>query len=301
MEWNQPYAHQGIKKCNDTLLHGEIIQIGAVKLDSDFAFTDKFEINVKPTAYKNINKRIAEMTKIDTKTAKNGLAAEYSLKTFFEWCGEDFAFITWGSDDIRVLRENLGYLGLPLELMPPQNYDLQVAFDYMTQKKGRQYSLDYAMEFYGIEETLPRHNAYSDAYYTALVCAELQPGDCFANYREAETERLSFCEETEYDEFVKYVELVDGMNPDFAFEKLSKENMFCPQCEKQAELVKKYKQSDFKFALMYKCSVHGRFMSMLRFRAFDELSVIRAVRSTYRPGNTANKSMREKVGKWTAV
>ena len=301
MEWNQPYPQQSLKQNNGTLLHGEIIQIGAVKLNSDFSYADKFEINVKPTAYKKINKRVAEMTKIDTKTAENGLEAEYALSSFFEWCGDGFSFVTWGNDDIRVLHENLNYLGLSLSFIPKQNYDLQVAFDYITQKKGRQYSLDYAMEFYGIEETLPRHNAFSDAYYTALVCMELKPHGCFANYRTAETERLSFCDESDYEEFVKDVELVDGTDTVFAFKKMSEEKVLCPSCEKRAELVKKYKQSDLKFALMYKCTVHGRFMSMLRFRSFDNLNVIRAVRNTYRPGIAANKNMKEKAVKWRAV
>ena len=52
MEWNQPYSKQQLKTNNDVTLYGEIVQIGAVKMDDCFNITDTFKVTVIPTVYK---------------------------------------------------------------------------------------------------------------------------------------------------------------------------------------------------------------------------------------------------------
>ena len=303
MEWSQPFSQNSIKERNGTALHGEIIQIGAVKLNRWLRAVDKFEINLKPEVYKHIHKHIASITRIDTKTARNGTDAAEALESFISWCGKDFSFITWGYEDIKILSENLAFRGFPLEYIPEKNYDLQLVFDYLTQKTGRQYSLDYAMDFYGIKETLKRHNAFNDAYYTALVCKKMKPKRYFKHYRDVEIKRLSYCDEKEFEGFVKDIELFEDLNIKAVAEKISGEPVICPECKRPAASILKYKQSDLKYAVMCKCTFHGRFLSLLKLFPVAELNVVKVVRNTYRPGNEANKNMRlkSKAWKWKVI
>ena len=47
MEWNQPFNMKSMVK-KPLMLHGEIVQIGAVKLDGNYHILDTFKIMVSP-------------------------------------------------------------------------------------------------------------------------------------------------------------------------------------------------------------------------------------------------------------
>ena len=44
LEWNQPPCVAALRERNGVLLHGEIIQIGAVKMNDKFEITDTLEM-----------------------------------------------------------------------------------------------------------------------------------------------------------------------------------------------------------------------------------------------------------------
>ena len=55
MEWNQPfYKERALLK--PVYLRGEIVQIGAVKLDEKFQFVDSFKLSIRPRFYKKMKK-----------------------------------------------------------------------------------------------------------------------------------------------------------------------------------------------------------------------------------------------------
>ena len=65
MEWNQPMcAAQPRQGRNGVKLSGEIMQIGAVRLDENFEIEETFSLCVKPHFYKRLNKRVKELTGI---------------------------------------------------------------------------------------------------------------------------------------------------------------------------------------------------------------------------------------------
>ena len=65
MEWNQPMcAAQPMKNKNGVKLSGEIMQIGAIKLDKRGDIIGDFSLCVKPHFYKRLNKRVRELTGI---------------------------------------------------------------------------------------------------------------------------------------------------------------------------------------------------------------------------------------------
>lgn len=302
MEWNQPPCASAIKTRNGIELHGEIIQIGAVKMDKDFKITDTIKIDVRPNAYKKIAKRIEKITKISTESASLGRPFTEAIEKFRKWCGNKFCFLTWGGDDVKVLHDNLVFFGLPCAWIPQNNFDLQIIFDYLTQKKGRQFSLDFALEYYAIEAGEERHDAYNDAYYTALVCSEMKPFKCINHYRDVLIEKVILQQEQEpVEEYIRKVQVLDSLNLMKGFKMACAEKVECPECKRKATLKKKYQKSELSYAFMYNCSKHGEFVSMLRMRPIESYRLTRMVRNTYRPGHVENAKAGLKAKKWRAV
>lgn len=181
MEWNQPYRAKQIVK-QPVKLYGEIVQIGAVKLDSDFNLVDTFKMMVTPKYYTRMNKNVSRLTKITTEELQNGVAFPLAFDCFKQWCGEDFAILTWGPDDIRVLRDNLTLHELDPEWIP-DTYNLQLIFDSQITKERRQVSLTDAMEMIG-EPALEAHDALNDAKNTACICQRLDMKTAIDEYRQ---------------------------------------------------------------------------------------------------------------------
>ena len=63
LEWNQPMNHQNrvYREVGDRLIF-EMIQIGAVKLDSDRRIVDSISVLIHPSCYLRIHPRIQRMT-----------------------------------------------------------------------------------------------------------------------------------------------------------------------------------------------------------------------------------------------
>ena len=95
-----------------------------------------------------------------------------AMEQFRAWCGEDIIFLTWGFDDITILRENLQLYGLD-DSWTERWYNAQMMFNAQTDGSTAQKALKTAMEIFGIEATRPAHDALGDAYHTALICARL--------------------------------------------------------------------------------------------------------------------------------
>ena len=93
LEWNQPYDASRIKR-KPIDLYGEIIQIGAVKLDDNLNELDRFKVTISPKHYKKMNKRISKLTGITDEDLKDGLEFSDAFNKFSQWCGENFCMLT---------------------------------------------------------------------------------------------------------------------------------------------------------------------------------------------------------------
>ena len=100
------------------------------------------------------------------------------------WCGEDCVFLTWGFDDITILRENLAVFGLESG-WTARWYNAQLIFNAQTDGSGAQKALSTAMQMMDIAPTRAAHDALGDAYHTALVCQHLRLADGIAAYEAA--------------------------------------------------------------------------------------------------------------------
>ena len=191
LEWNQAYAQKAlaVQRQLSARLRGEVIQIGAVKLDKNMNICGSYQVIVKPKFYKKLHKHVSELTGITQDQMDMGTTLTDAAEKFKAWCGKDFVFLTWGPDDIPMLKENFHVHSIPSEWLE-HTYDLQKIFNMQTDGGSKQRSLEYAMEYFEIPQTLPAHDALNDAYFTALVAQKLNVPEGVKNYPKTDGDYL---------------------------------------------------------------------------------------------------------------
>lgn len=170
MEWNCA------KRRNQMIdipfrLYGEIIQIGAVKLNNALKVIGEFNRTIKPDFYKHMNKEVQNVTLITDSDLQKGVAFTKAIREFKTWCNPDDVILTWGDSDIRMLIDNLDFRDMDTAWIP-EAFNAQWMFDDQVTMQNRQYSLDYARFKFGIKGR-NAHNALNDAYNTAEVLTHL--------------------------------------------------------------------------------------------------------------------------------
>ncbi len=186
LEWNQAYMQQAlaVQKRIGAHLHGEVIQIGAVKLNEEMQIVGSYSIIVKPRFFCKLHRHVRDLTGITQNMIDSGTPLPEAAESFRRFCGEDFVLLTWGPDDVPMFRENLTAHKISSEWLDC-DYDLQRI--YSRQKENgadKQRSLEFAMEALGVEQTLPAHDALNDAYFTAMVARLLDTRTGVRHYGE---------------------------------------------------------------------------------------------------------------------
>ena len=135
LEWNQS---PGGKKFANRRLPFEIIEIGAVKMNERKEIVDTFHRLIKPQVYNWIHDSIHEVIHMNYKDLVNGTPFPLAVKEFFEWCEEEWAFFTWGNQDVMELQRNMKYYGL-LALLPGAvtYYDVQKIYSIRFEDRMR--------------------------------------------------------------------------------------------------------------------------------------------------------------------
>ncbi|MEL7609261.1 MAG: 3'-5' exonuclease [Bacillota bacterium] len=184
MEWNQNGIDQ---KCpinkQGKQLHDEIIQIGAVRLDDALRISDTFKVGVRLPKKRKLTRYVAKVVRISQSEINGGIDFPDAVKLFREWCGRAPVFLTWGYDDIPVLRRNLEYYGINAD-WTARWYNAQMVFSWQHLGEKRQMSLEGAATHLGVMGEEPLHDALNDAFYTALICANLDMEGGLAVYEE---------------------------------------------------------------------------------------------------------------------
>ena len=169
MEWNQPpHPKRMVRK--PVVLVGEVIQIGAAKVDQSLEVVDTFKAMVAPQFYTKMHKHVTRVTGLTNDDIAAGLPFAEVFEDFAKWCGEDCVILTWGPDDIPMLRTNMMLYEIDCAL--PPCYDLQVIYDGQIAHENRQHSLTAVMDALN-EPALDAHDALNDAINTAKVCRHL--------------------------------------------------------------------------------------------------------------------------------
>ncbi len=191
LEWNQAYAQKAlaVQRQLSARLRGEVIQIGAVKLDKNLVPCGSYQVIVKPKFFKKLHRHVSTLTGITQEQMDMGISLPEAAEKFRRWCGKDFVFLTWGPDDIPMLKENFHVHSIPFDWLDA-SYDLQRIFAREEGAENKQRSLEYAMEYFEIPQTLPAHDALNDAYFTALVAAKLNVEEGIKSYNRQRGELL---------------------------------------------------------------------------------------------------------------
>lgn len=206
LEWNQSPSGKTNKK---EKVPFEIIEIGAVKVGSDLVIEDELDEVIKPNIYKRIHKKIKEITHLNNTDLKKGHSFKKVIKSFLDWCGDDYLFCTWGSMDLVELQRNMKYYGLERVLDFPLKFlDLQKLFSLCYEDGKLRRTLQYAVEYLKIEEGIPFHRALSDAIYTAKVMQTMDFESVKSHYS-IDTYYLPRIKEEEiyarFDDYTKYI------------------------------------------------------------------------------------------------
>lgn len=189
LEMNQGYkpfnfSYHGVEQT----FRGEIIQIGAAKVDESFSVVDTFSITMKPQIFRKLHHHVAKVTGLTQQVINAGVSVKQGMQMFLDWCGEDAVLLEWGLDDVPVLKQNLVLLGMD-ENFPKDWYDLQqMVSSQFPPAEGEKMNLEAVVERMNIPMERPFHDALSDVLYTCDVAQKLDGAKAFAEYPSEESQ-----------------------------------------------------------------------------------------------------------------
>lgn len=275
LEWNQAMSSKSsVFNKLPIKLRGEIIEIGAVKLDENMQPADEFTIDVKPVYFRRMHYKVKKLTGFDKERLALGHGFKDAFETFRTWCGPDPVFITWGCDDRGIMEQNIIIHDLDWDWI--QGWiNLQLIYNMQTGGDKNQKSLATAMEHFGIEQTRVAHDALGDAYNTALVCTKLDMPTGLAAYDEvsrnlfspgksSDETTSSSPEPIEHLVFPGYQSKADA----FADAELSRLN--CPHCGGDTDSQRWINQGDQRYMNLFACPDCGTFLVRFKFRKHED-------------------------------
>jgi DNA polymerase III epsilon subunit-like protein len=275
LEWNQAMSSKS-SVFNKLPIHlrGEIIEIGAVKLDGDMKPAGEFTIDVKPVYFKRMHYKVKKLTGFDTERLSRGIAFEDAFQQFREWCGDDVTFLTWGYDDQGIMEQNIIIHDLDWDWISGW-INLQLIYNVQTGGDKNQKSLATAMENFGIEQTRTAHDALGDAYNTALVCTHLDMDAGLDGYDDAVRILSARAprepkavpdgpEPVSRDTFPGYISKAE------AFSDGALTTIACPKCGGAMESERWVNQGDQRYMNMFSCPEDGAFLVRVKFRKAED-------------------------------
>lgn len=176
LEFNQAFTEE---EKNNTIMNQkcpfEIIQIGAIKLDTDLNEVSTFNALVKPIIYPKIHPFIEELTHITTEQLKSAQSfgqvfVDFSI--FIE--NKNKIFGVWGMADIKELYRNIAFHKLNSSDIPKRYINIQeIASKKFKTPNNSSIGLRSVVDFLKIPIEKSFHDAFHDAYYTAEVFRRL--------------------------------------------------------------------------------------------------------------------------------
>ena len=271
LEWNQAMSSKSsVFNKLPIRLRGEIIEIGAVKLNDDMTPGEEFQMDVKPVYFKRMHHKVKKLTGFDRERLARGTDFPTALQRFREWCGDDVTFLTWGCDDQGILEQNIIIHDLDWDWIAGW-VNLQVIYNLQTDGDRNQKSLATAMEHFSIEQTRIAHDALGDAYNTALVCTHLDLGSGLEQYNAA-SRQLSTHSGPKQDNGPDPIEHVASDPYPTKAEAFSDEAFIhpvCPHCGSGMDYAKWGNQGDQRYMSLAHCEEHGSMLGRLKLHKSD--------------------------------
>ena len=297
MEWNQPWpGSPSAKKVLPVAIRGEIIQIGAVRVTEDQQVADEFGVLIKSKYYRRLNRRVSKLTGIkESRLREEGVAFPEAMEAFRAWCGEDIVILTWGFDDITILRENLRLYGLD-ESWTGRWYNAQMMFNAQTDGSTAQKALKTALEIFGIEPSRPAHDALGDAYHTALICARLDLKRGADEYDQALKNHENGFHGAEIPGCIDRKVFHDYADKRAALAAMAGAENKCPTCGRQMLGSRWFAQPGHRYMDLATCPTHGKFLIRVRLSHQPE-GTVRVSRLTYEATSEAAEAYARRAEK----
>ena len=217
------------------------------------------------------------------------------MEAFRSWCGEDIIFLTWGFDDIGILRENLQLFGLETD-WTDKWYNAQMIFNAQTDGSTSQKALKTAMELFGIEATRPAHDALGDAYHTALICAMLDLKRGAAEYDQALRSHENGFHGAELPGCICRQVYYDFPDKRAALAAMSGEENKCPICNARMLGSRWFAQPGHRYMDLATCPEHGKFLIRVRLSEQPD-GLTRVSRLTYEATSEAAENYARRAEK----
>lgn len=273
LEWNQSSTG---KEEVSKVLPFEIIEIGAIKLNSDRKMTDEFSELIKPQVYHEMHHIIRKLIHLQMEELEKGKSFVEIMEKFRVWCGQDYIFCTWGPLDLLELQRNIRYYQLePLGEGPLAFLDVQKLFSIAYEDRKSRRTLEHAIDFLEIEKDIPFHRAFSDAYYTAKVLAQLDEDvlkNCSFDVFHLPKDRKSEVHVI-FDTYAKYISRTFADKTEALADKTVIETK-CYLCHKNLRKKIRWFSPNGKhyYSVSY-CDKHGYMKAKIRIRKSEEDSV----------------------------
>lgn len=282
LEWNQ--SNTG-KEPECARLPFEIIEIGALKLNSEFEVVSEFSRLIKPQVYHEMHRITSRLIHMRMEELNRGEPFVKVMKDFLEWCGEEeYMFCSWGPLDLTELQKNMRFYKMDaLANKPIAFLDIQKLFSIAYEDRKTRRALEWAVDYMDVEKDIPFHRAFSDAYYTAKVMSGIENKGVFKNVsydvfnppmkREDEVK-------VQFDTYAKYISRVfaDKMAA-FADREVSSSK--CYLCHRNLRKKVKWFTSNGKnYYCIAHCEKHGYLKGKIRVRRTDggEVFVIKTTK-----------------------
>lgn len=243
LEWNNTYA----KKTSGFI--NEIIEIGAVKLNSDFENIDTFTCIIRSQIGHKLRGNVKRLTHLTNADINTGLPFTKAFSLFRKWIGdEDTIILTWGDGDIRVLIENYSYLnGITVIPFLKKYCDLQLYYQKRVNgNPSQQPGLTAAAMLLGIDpDQYDHHRGLDDSLLTCDIFQAIYDEETFSS-------EVFVCNDEFYDRLMFKARVIKSLdNPLVDHKKL---DHYCNSCGKKCDMLTEWKFSNQYFKAQFRCS-----------------------------------------------
>lgn len=241
LEWNNAYLKSAHSFVN------EIIEVGAVKLNEKLDTIDTFSQFICPVASKKIRSRIKELTHIENDDLKNAASFKTVMTDFANWCGEDFAILTWGDTDIRTLISNYKFFGKTGDVCFIERYaDLQkYCQGFINMENVQQAGLSYAAECLEINpDDFPHHRALDDSMLSSECLKKTFDKEKINKY-------IKKCDAEFFEKLTFKPYYISNRNDPLVNQNVF--NEFCDICGGNVKKIKKWKYINHSFRAVFYC------------------------------------------------
>lgn len=272
MEWDTHYCTAEKKFIN------EIVEIGAVKLNSDFKEIDKFSVLIRSSLSKKVSNRFVKLTNITNSEMLSGIPLKSAIDNFKIWIGdpENTVFLTWSNTDLYVLVENYSLFVNKCETPDfiAKYADAQKYVQEYLKKKGNvinsQISLQHAAEMLNLKiQNIELHRAVDDSELTSKLFILCYAPTVFKKF-------IINISKTKYFERLTYKPHYISDIKDAAINR--RELRFkCENCRTKAKRMTDWKFKNRSFKARFKCKkCNTEFIGCVSFkRKFDSVAVKR--------------------------